>query len=410
MIATRSIPTAPPGYADRPIAPSLSRSPRSPSQVRNRWGWVAGATLWIGITVAGQATATTPPPNPEQLRSPLIQTFKDWKWVGDRVVTVPPNYHGSSRYWLVTLEPQREGELILRYEFQQANSRYQGGDRSYFVRVGPRGCQRELTIKSFSNGASRHPDLCLGDRFVMPIELPANYFNYRFSDRDPIMTQIYVRPKPPLPQSFDASPLTNPIAAWLAYRGRHFEMVSTAGGDRMVTWHAHWQAIATGRWNLELAMQPSPELLALTAEAANSLDDAYQTQVSGPEDKTEQSIVVLPAGTPLSVLPLTMRGENYYGSSPSASNSSSVSDRFPVGQLVLRVGDRFQIPYGGARISRSSLPSMNWQAQQAELDRLAASANTVLIQQKPFAPPALESPTSERYPAQRHFFDDWLAP
>jgi hypothetical protein len=327
--------------------------------------------------------------------------------VSDRVVTVPPTYHGSSRYWLVTLEPKRADELILHYSFEQSNSGYQAGERSYLVRVGPKGCQRELVIGTYRESAS--PDLCLGDRLVVPIALQDNYANYQFSNHDSTIREAYGQPSARPPNPINPSPVQTPIAAWLAYRGRHFEMASTAGGDRMVTWHAHWQAIDPGRWNVGLAMQPSPELQALAEVTADPADE-YSTRVSGPDDETVQAIVVLPANQSLSVLPRTMLGRNYNRTGPYANSSSSVSDRFPVGQLVLRVGDRFQIPYGGARISRSSLPSMNWQAQQAELDRLAALANHVLVQQKPFAPPALESPTSERYPAQRHFFDDWLVP
>lgn len=391
----------------------LRRFHKAVFRLQGGLGWILGAIAGLGW--AGSSTAAPPPnpgPSPDQLRSPLIQALADWTWVSDRVVTVPPSYDGASHYWLVTLEPRREGEPILRYEFQQANSRYQRGDRSYFVRVGPRGCQRELTVASLRYGESRYPDLCLGDRLVVPIELEHNYSNYRFSDRNSVITQIYIRPQPPLPESFDPSPLPSalpkPIATRLKYLGRHFEMVSTAGGDRRVTWQAHWQAIATGRWNLELAMQPSPELQALTAGRS---DDGVPNYVSGPEDKTLQSIAVLPVGQPLTVLPLTMRGNNYYGPGSAASNRSSVSDRFPVGQLVLRVGDRVQLPYGGAEIRRSSLPrNMNWQAQQAEIDRLAASANPVLIQQKPFAPPALESPIAGQNTTQRHFYDDWLVP
>jgi hypothetical protein len=275
-------------------------------------------------------------PDLKILKQEFAKEFPDWNILHTEV-----KIQGSAKinYWVVTMEPKVAGKYTIRYTFQRSAYGYANGDREYSIVVGASGCQRTIHNREV------YPNLCLGDKLLLPIEINRHFFNYKFYKVSRFSGGgLFANPgnesnRP----NFTAQGAIEPAQNHLQYLGQEFVINSTRSGDWNVHWQALFQARNPGFLSLRLQQVPSEKLRRLLESNRRSYLAA---------EPVEYPIAILPKSQPITTMPY---GFHSYDYEPMV--SSSTFEHFPFRVSHLRVGDRLWLKYSYARVYREDINS-----------------------------------------------------
>ena len=299
----------------------------------------------------------------DDLRQDFNNTFSsDWEIVNDKVTTKV-----EKTYWLVTLQPKIAGKFTVRYKFLNQNGSY--SDNEYPISVGDRNCQRLLVNHSFL-----YPNICLGDKIIIPIQLESPLVNYSFSNASKYKGDSITNYTPQGVVSLVGSNLSNTLN-YLFYLGKGIDETN----PKLIKLYAIFSSKNTGKFNLETTIN-LPEILQPYALDAG---EAIATPME-----------VLPAGTPLVLLP-----EREYSCQSAQLSLDSPCDptsyrsfAYPQQKLRSRVGDRLNVEYALLRIPASPIA----------LDPQELSTQLQLVE------PVIEELSFKTESQGDDFFDSWL--
>lgn len=367
---------------------------------------VAIANLFLALA-APVALATSPPPlgnpaaNPNNLavmREALAQGWPDWTVVHDTIRTKQMGTE-ATRYWLVTLQPKQPGQFTLRYTFYRSGDAYPYGDREYAVNAGTAGCERVWFREQF------FPDLCLGDRVVIPIEIRQGSSHYAFGRRSRFATEKpnYLR----LPKEYPKlNPAEAPLQASIPSPPSYFRYLgrttigrgggSTAGGDLPVPFSTLLAAQKVGSLFLTIRLNPSPGLV----QRLQQQKQRDERQNRPDFDPFMGTVIIKAKSEPVTVLPL-QETNNDYEITDNRRFYRYRSKGFSVETIQARVGDRLWFDYGHI-----------WLHLQGREFRDFTTQILPLLNQS--VPEIIEQPLSAK-PAKTtiqdfYTFDDWLTP
>jgi hypothetical protein len=372
------------------------------------------ATIWRGSmgAIAAVYVLLNPPPisamepsakpiltpkNLTAMRQAFSREFTDWIVVNAAVKT-HTDYRGQTRYWILTLQPKTAGQFIIRYGFERSHTGYSKSQREYQIVVGPTGCPRIFHHKF-------HPDICLGDRIMVPIEINAQNSHYTFSRRSQLPQNFLFPSYVPstdrptfIPQpSVQTSP--KPVPNTLMYLGRDFDQSPTRGGDLHITWRALLRAQRVGTLNLTLQLNPSQVLQELVRRDGENPESDRRTGIN--PDPVTTTIVVLPDKSPITTLPFreSVNDSDLHG------NGSSGSHQYPLGAIYARVGDRLWLNAGASRLSRDVVWNDRNGAEltQSQLQRSLMNSDLTITEQ-----PVNLGMVNSRHSNSANQFDNWL--
>lgn len=261
----------------------------------------------------------------DNLRQDFNNTFSsDWQIVNDEVTTKV-----GKPYWLITLQPKTTGKFTVRYKFLNQNGSY--SDNEYPISVGDRSCDRLLVTQSFF-----YPNMCLGDKIVIPIRLDIQAINYSFSNSSKYTGDAITNF---IPQGVTL--LVNNSAInnlnYLSYLGKGIDVTS----QELVKLYAAFSSKNIGKFNLETIVDLPEKLQPYALDAGEAI---------------VTPIEILPTQIPLVMLP-----EREYSCQSAQISLDSPCDpssyrnfAYPQQKTQSRVGDRLNIEY--ALLNMLALP------------------------------------------------------
>ena len=372
------------------------------------WLWLGLFTIYSWGLFSNASMATEPssktvanPQNLAALQQAFTQAMTDWT-VQKAEVKTKENYRGDTRYWLLTLQPKKAGNFVIRYTFERSQSGYSHANRIYQISVGEAGCKRVFYANRF------YPDLCLGDQVLVPIEMNAQNLNYAFYNQSNLASgQSRPNLSPSTQQlSFNPKNLTNAAVSSLHYLGRNFETSSTRGGDLVVHWQSLVVAKRPGLLNIKLQLLPSPELEQLAA-AGDGSDDRFGISLR----ETQFAIAITPENASVIALPFEEIADDNQLTGPYKGGGSIMRHQYPLKIVRLRVGDRVWLTYGDARIPNRKAwhQFVGEKIRQSTFEPLFNAE--LQISEHPFNPnQETLNDANGSFASNGVYFDDWLTP
>ncbi len=260
----------------------------------------------------------------ERLRGALAAAAGEHFEVARDRLTRRSNWHSGGIYWLAHLRARRPGgfQMTYRYRYNDRvnphNPLYTFVEHKTFVNVGPNGCARR----------PRSNSICVGDTFILPVV---------FNDYTEHTFQIEAQPYAPADAATEKSlrareegslhrePVHNPAGEFMRYVGRRAYYSPHRALGYTMTFHATFEAVKPGAFNLAVSMPMSaagPKTLANTAGARSV------------------PVVVVAPGTPITIL---SSGENVRGYTESFSSNSG--NNYMTTPVILQVGERLTLQY-----------------------------------------------------------------
>ena len=251
-------------------------------------------------------------------------------------------YHGGGAYWLAHVRPKRAGSFTLKYvyvyedPFVKSEPRATRAEHTFSFHVGPRGCWRRPEFMS----SSFEP--CLGDTIILPVALDAYRKNYSGHAFELKVHSISPPGAPAGPEKWeedlprqqdaglDQEAVANPLAGHLKYLGRAVHLRPHRAPGYTAEFHATFEAVRPGRFNVSLGAAAPGEPHARLAGG-------------GPVP-----VIVVERGTPVTWLAAQGTVVDRKGRF-----SSHYGENYLTTPVIMQPGERLTLPYH--RITRRGL-------------------------------------------------------
>ena len=265
----------------------------------------------------------------ERLRAALATAVGENFEVTRDKLTRRSNWHGGSVYWLAHLRAKRPGEYSLKYRYRykdHVNPKdplYTFVEHQTSVRVGPRGGPRQ----------PRYTFVCVGDTVILPVllnDFTEHTFSIVAQPHTPGDAATEKRWRETEAARLHREHVNNPAAEFMRYVGRSAHYSPHRVPGYTMTFHATFEAIKPGSFNLSVGGNPVP-------------------------------VVVLAPGEPVTVI--AARNDEHGYSERFSSNGGG--NDYLTTPLILEVGERFTLEYLTYSIRGRSALGENEEALEA---------------------------------------------
>lgn len=260
-----------------------------------------------------------------RLRRALEMTVGENFEVARASLTRRSTWHGGQLYWLAHLRARRGGGYHVKYKYKYndlarpEDPLFTFAEHKTFVRVGPKGCDRQ----------PRYNFICVGDTIIVPVlvgehsEHSFSLVSHPFAPGDPASARAL---RDAEANGLHKESVRNPAEKFMKYLGSRAHYAPHRSLGFTMTYSATFEAVAPGAFNLSVG-----------------LDKSYASPPDPARLSTGGSVpvVVVERGAPVTVL--SAKDDVHAYSERFASSGGGTS--FITTPVVLQVGERLTLEY-----------------------------------------------------------------
>lgn len=243
----------------------------------------------------------------------------DFEIVKDEL-TRRSTWHGAGTFWLVHVRPKRSGHYTLKYRYDYNDPHYTHVEHEMYMSVGEKNCRRGVRSDAIAGA-------CMGDTIIFPVAVnkyTGHTFSLRRQEHSPPSEDVQKSLRQMEVSRLYTEPVANPVGEYLKYIGRHVNYMEHRNGGFTVEFHATFEAVKPGSFNLALA-----------GRAPDSTIPKLNTSGSVP-------LVIVEKDAPATVL---TQYETVVGTDAKRGFSSHTGNEYLTGIKILQTGDLISLPY-----------------------------------------------------------------
>lgn len=269
---------------------------------------------------AGQKLKETGGQDAARLRQAFADACgTDFEIVKDEL-TQRSTWHGAGTFWLVHVRPKRSGHYTLKYRYDYNDPHYTYVEHEMYMSVGEKGCRRGVRSGAIAGA-------CMGDTIIFPVaagKYTGHTFSLKRQEQSTTGEDVQKSLRDMEVSGLYTEPVANPAGEYLKYIGRSVDYMPHRNGGFTVEFHATFEAVRPGSFNLALAGR-APDSASLKLSASGSVP-----------------MVIVERDAPATVL---AQYETVVGTDAKRGFSSHTGNEYLTGIKILQTGDRIALPY-----------------------------------------------------------------